>query len=272
MPASRRSTHLQMSRFFLNHLPQMRLRQTVVDTSRHVSRSSSCGSGKNRRCVFEHVRRSHLGLIFVVTLILGPFRELRAQSLLASIGDVLTESILPGGYNAGLELRKILRTDVWKTYRRKVADTTAMNAIYELAFLKSGGDRTHALFASAIAVLEHRTIPIKLTYGLTLKLPLTLESEINFGRRTDNLPEHIYSESVADRDKLQHFFFSAYFGRILGMNWATNTLGTLVEMGEDLFVIGGVSDPRDMHANADGVRFAKQPIGALPSQSLTPNP
>jgi hypothetical protein len=199
-------------------------------------------------------------------------RSLLAQPVFRVLGDLVTESILPGGYNAGADLRILLRTSTWRKYAARVSDTTAMNEIFALAFARCGGNRTHALFASAVAVLEHRTIPVKLLFGAHIDLPLTLESEANFERRVAGLPEHVYSAEVADRDKLQHFFFSAYFSRAFGMNWATNALGAFVEIGESLFVIGGDDDPRDRHANADGARFGKLGVGAMPASCLTPNP
>lgn len=207
-----------------------------------------------------------------VLLIHGSAKQLRAQSIFADFGKILTESVLPGGYYAGAELRAFLRTNAWHNYRQHVSDTTAMNEIYQLAYASTGGNHKHALFASAMAVLEHRTIPIKLLFGIEIDLPLTLEAEANFERRVAELPEHIYSDSISDRDKLQHFFFSAYFNRILGMNWATYALGTLVEMGEDEFVIGGMDDPRDRHANTDGAHFGKLDEAKLPSECVTPNP
>ena len=49
--------------------------------------------------------------------------------------------------------------------------------------------------------------------------------------------------------------FSAYFMGVLKMNSLVTLLGDGVEIGEDLFIVGGVDDPRDRHANKDGRRF-----------------
>ena len=59
------------------------------------------------------------------------------------------------------------------------------------------------------------------------------------------------------------------------MNWLVKMLGNLVEIGEDAFVVGGMNDERDKHANADGLRFgtiARSDPNTRPSDHLTSNP
>ena len=59
------------------------------------------------------------------------------------------------------------------------------------------------------------------------------------------------------------------------MDWFAHLAGEGVEAGETLFVIGDRRDPRDIHANGDGLRFelkTEKSIQHVPSQSLTPNP
>ncbi|MBS1902351.1 MAG: hypothetical protein JSS75_01445 [Bacteroidetes bacterium] len=208
-------------------------------------------------------------------IVFGCGEMARAQSVVAAIGQIVTESILPGGYTAGAELRTFLRSNTWRAYAATRPDSTLMNDIFSLAFMRSGGNRREAVFASALAVLEHRTIPLRLPFGGELDLPLTLETETNFERRVASLPTHVYSERVEDRDKLQHFFFSAYLEQSIGTSWIVSALGSLIETGEELFVIGGANDARDRHANADGVRFARalaRDPNVRPTDCLTPNP
>ena len=212
---------------------------------------------------------------FVIALIIVLTSSLRAQSITNEIGTYLLKTILPSGYEEGLEMRLLLRSSEWKTYRETVSDTTSMNAIYQIAFMMCNGRSKEALLTSGVAVLDHRLLPIKLPFGLVLNIPLTLESEEQFNRRASKLPAHIYSPDIADRDKLQHFFFSAYLKRVVKMNLLTSFVGNMTEIIEDAFVIGGANDPRDKHANADGTRFGLKSAAsetALPTESLTPNP
>ncbi len=199
----------------------------------------------------------------------------RSQSLADHLGSVVLQTILPSGYEEGLEIRLLLRSNQWKHYKEQVADTTAMNMIYELSYALCNGRSKNALLASGVAVLDHRAIPLRLPFGLVLNIPLTLESESRFQARTSALPTYLYSADREDRDKLQHFFFSAYLKRVIGMSLFCKAIGNMTEVLEDAVVIGGANDSRDKHANADGVLFglrSRKDETALPSGSLTPNP
>ena len=199
----------------------------------------------------------------------------RSQSLADHIGSFVLQTILPSGYEEGLEMRLLLRSSQWKRYKEQIVDTTAMNMIYELSYALCNGRSKSALLASGVAVLDHRSIPLRLPFGLVLNIPLTLESETRFQSRTSALPTYLYSATREDRDKLQHFFFSAYLKRVIGMSLFCKLIGNLTEVLEDAVVIGGANDNRDKHANSDGVSFGLRSLEdemALPSGSLSGNP
>ncbi len=208
-------------------------------------------------------------------VLLLPARVTMAQPFFAKVGQFILNVLLPSGYSQGQELRHELRSPEWKAFRMTVDDTTAMDAIYRRSLVLCGGNTKSALLASALGVLDHRSIPLLLPRGLEFDLPLTFESDDEFNQRVGNLPANIYTRRIDDRDKLQHFFFSGYLKRMVGMKWLCRTVGDIVELGEDLFVIGSVSDPRDKHANNDGVQFSSEAamsLDARPSECLTDNP
>jgi hypothetical protein len=189
--------------------------------------------------------------------------------------NVFLSLFLPKGIAEGVALRSYLRSLSWDEYRHSVSEKEAFDEIFLDADELCKDNRAAALLASSIAVLEHKTIPVKLLFGIILQIPLTMESDRDFDARVRELPVHIYDPKIPDVDKLQHFFFSAYFEKSLKMNWLVRLLGNGVEIGEDLFIIGGVDDPRDKHANEDGIGFG---VGCeadslqMPSNFLTPNP
>jgi hypothetical protein len=189
--------------------------------------------------------------------------------------NIFLKFFLPKGIAEGVALRSYFRSRAWDEFRRSHSDVESFDEIFDDADELCNNNRTAALFASSIASLEHKTIPLKLFFGFTLEIPLTMESQQDFDARVSKLPEYIYDSKIADRDKLQHFFFSAYFMYALKMNWLVTLLGDGVEIGEDLFIVGGVDDPRDRHANKDGRRFGeayKYEALPKPSESLTSNP
>ena len=189
--------------------------------------------------------------------------------------NIFLSVFFPKGIAEGVALRSYLRSSSWEECRKNVSDRKALDEIFEDADDLCNHNRTAALLASSVAVLEHKTIPLKLLFGMVIQLPLTVESQKDFDSRVAKLPVYLYDSKTPDRDKLQHFFFSAYFMRTLKMNLLVRLLGDAVEIGEDLFIVGGVNDARDRHANYDGIRFGesceKDPL-LKPSDYLTPNP
>ena len=218
--------------------------------------------------------------LIVILFILICFSQTHAQIALpddsADVSvyhqNILLKFFLPKGVAEGVALRSYLRSKAWDRFRKLHSDRESFDEIFDDADELCNDNRTAAILASSIACLEHKTIPIKLFFGMTLEIPLTMESQQDFDARVSKLPEYIYEAKISDRDKLQHFFFSAYFMRILKMNSFVTLLGDGVEIGENLFIVGGVDDLRDRHANKDGIRFGDacdNDTLSMPSQFLT---
>jgi len=176
----------------------------------------------------------------------------------------LASWILPDGFREGYEVREFIASPLYDSLRAIANDRETLDALYEYAYYKAHGNERSASFAMLVAVFEHRTIPLK----LGLAIPLSFEEEEAFRRRVERLPRHIYNDTTDDRDKLQHFFSSAYAQRTLGMSWLVNAFGEVIEILEEKFVTGGANDRRDIVANRDGMRFALS-RNRLPSEFLT---
>jgi hypothetical protein len=107
----------------------------------------------------------------------------------------------------------------------------------------------------------------------SIEIPLTLEKDSVFVQRFKHLPSRIYADTPkeGDKDKLQHFFASAYLTYISEAPKLTRTTGNLVEWGEAKIVVGGTDDPRDKRANKHGESFGRDLIVVktlLPSDYL----
>lgn len=189
-------------------------------------------------------------LLLVILLSSQSFAQ--SKTPLMVFGSLFT----PKGYIEGYQLRDLIRSDVYIEETEGMPHREKLDYIYDEAYILSRGDFQAAQLASAVATLEHRTIEIKLLFGASITLPLTFEPEESFTERVERLPSRIYSDSTEDKDKMQHFFLSAYLKRTLGTNLLVRLLGSFVEAGEDAFIVGGMSDERDMHANEEGIRFA----------------
>lgn len=160
--------------------------------------------------------------------------------------------LFPASIRAGYQARRWVR-DVLPP-ADSVTDLDRIDLIYRRALVEADGDPDRALFAALMAVFEHRTIP----FSFGLQIPLTLEPMEEFRRRLSHLPHHLFSDRPAggDQDKLQHFFASAWLAHALDSREIADLFGIGIEIGEDLFIVGGANDDRDLRANRLGQHFA----------------
>jgi hypothetical protein len=162
--------------------------------------------------------------------------------------------LLPESLFAGYQTRAWVR-DYLPESNDSLSDLDRVDMIYLRALRESGGDHGRALLASLFAVFEHHTIPL----SIGINLPLTLEPTGAFQRRVARLPGRLFADMPAgnDRDKLQHFFASAWLAWTLDGTAVADLIGLGIEVGEDAFVRGGANDRRDVRANRLGQHFAE---------------
>jgi len=173
-------------------------------------------------------------------------------------------------------VRAYIRDEQFQLLRHQYGDVCAVDFIYLKALQTAQYDMARALFVSFLAVLEHRVIHIKTAFHLTIPIMLTFETDSAFIGRVRHLPNNIYSDSpkgiARDRDKLQHFFGSAFLSYILAQPEMVHSIGDLLEWAEPGIVVGGENDPRDKRANLQGEQFGRDlsivPT-LLPSDYLT---
>lgn len=199
-------------------------------------------------------------------------KEKEGFSLGGFVGDMFTPQVVIDTR----QIRTYVRDARFKELYRRCGDLRTVDGIY-LKALKIAEYRIgRALFLSMMAVLEHQNIDLKMPIISSLPLPLTFEEDSLFKMRKKNLPRKIYPDSPlneeGDRDKLQHFFASAYLSYVSESQDLTRTTGNLVEWGEAKFVVGGADDPRDKRANRHGEAFGRDLHSVktlLPSDYLT---
>ncbi len=158
------------------------------------------------------------------------------------------------------ELKQFLQSRTFRQIRRQMGDRRAVDALFVRAMSLTNNNTAMALFLSMVASLEHRMVGLKMPL-FQLYLPLCEESEEEFQRRVAHLPSRLYDDSPADpegdRDKLQHFFGSAFVTYLCESRGSADRVGEFVERGEEAFIVDGVNDNRDRRANRDGQRFGE---------------
>jgi hypothetical protein len=176
-----------------------------------------------------------------------------------SITSFLQNAFTPQLITDTKRIRDYVRDPRFRVLTRRCGDLRAVDAIYVCALKVADFDMARALFLSLMAVLEHQNVKLKLPIVSSITLPLTFEEDSLFRARREQLPMHVYPDSPAggDRDKLQHFFASAYISFASESPELARASGNAVEWGEAQFVVGGADDYRDRRANKHGERFGR---------------
>jgi hypothetical protein len=157
-------------------------------------------------------------------------------------------------------LREYVRGEEFATLRVLHGDLTAVDRIFEKSLEITWSNCYEALLISTFAVMNHRNFGLDLPLiGDLFWIPLTSEFPDEFNDRLRNLPGRLYPDSpggdVKDKDKLQHFFGSAFVQFVSESHQGAERVGDMVEFGEGQFIVGGHFDERDRRANQQGRAF-----------------
>lgn len=176
-----------------------------------------------------------------------------------SIGRFLSETFTPKLILDTRRIRDYIRDPRFKELTFRCGDLRAVDGIYLKALKIADYNVSRALFLSLMGTLEHENVEFKMPVVGAFDVPLTFEDDSLFSARTKNLPSKIYPDTPpeGDRDKLQHFFASAYLSYVSESPELAKESGNLVEWGEARFVVGGADDPRDKRSNKHGDAFGR---------------
>jgi hypothetical protein len=178
-----------------------------------------------------------------------------------SVGKFFSETFTPRLVVDSRRIRDYVRDPRFRLLLERCGDLRAVDGIYLKALKLTEFNVGRALFLSLMATLEHRNVDFRIPVVGVLSMPLTFEQDSIFAARKKNLPSKIYADSPStrdgDKDKLQHFFASAYLAYAAESPEFARQSGNFVEWGEAKFIVGGVDDPRDRRANKHGEAFGR---------------
>ncbi len=182
---------------------------------------------------------------------------------------------LPEVFRDETALKRYIRDPRFVQLRRIAGDTIAVNMIFMRALEIADEDISLALLIAALATFDHFRLGIRTVIFGTIYLPLTLESDSAYRARYAHLPRRILPDSLGgrknDKDKLQHFFGSAYLTYVSNSKAMARSFGDFIEWGEPRFIVGGDFDERDKYANRLGQEFGMRLLDGedvLPSDVL----
>ncbi len=160
--------------------------------------------------------------------------------------------------------------------KKELGDLSAVDSIYKQAIQQTDYDYSEALLALTFATVPYKEVPIQIPIiKSTIYYPLISASDSIFNLKNENLPRNIFFDSpidnYGDKDKLAHFFGSAYISFASNIFDLGNPIGYFVEVFEESFKVQSSIDERDLMTNKLGNSFGeilKQNITILPSQII----
>ena len=158
--------------------------------------------------------------------------------------------------------------------RSEIGDVAAVDSIYIDAVNYSNRDISEALLALMLATVPYREVPVQIPIvNSIVNYPLTSADQETFLKKNNNLPRYLFFDSpqndYGDKDKLAHFFGSAFLSYESNIFDIGKLIGYFVEAFEESFKVQSSVDLRDLDVNEYGRLFGnllKENKQLLPSQ------
>lgn len=162
------------------------------------------------------------------------------------------------------------------TLKKEIGDLKTVDSIFIKSCNHSNKDFSEALLALTFATVPYKEVPIQIPLlKVIVNYPLISASDSIFLLKNENLPRYIFFDSPADnygdKDKLAHFFGSAYISYASNIFDLGDPIGYFVEVFEESFKVQSTIDERDLITNNLGNTFGKllkRNKNILPSQII----
>ncbi len=162
------------------------------------------------------------------------------------------------------------------TLKKEIGDLKTVDSIFIQSCNHSNKDFSEALLALTFATVPYKEVPIQMPLlKVIVNYPLISASDSIFLLKNENLPRYIFFDSPADnygdKDKLAHFFGSAYISYASNIFDLGDPIGYFVEVFEESFKVQSAVDERDLITNKLGNTFGKllkRNKNILPSQII----
>jgi hypothetical protein len=183
------------------------------------------------------------------------------------------QSQLSKGVN---EISIYIASGYFKEISASVNDLALIDSIYLKALSLNNYDYSETLLALCFATIPYREVPIRIPLlNLIVNYPLLSAPDSVYQMKNENLPMNIFFDSpqdnYGDKDKLAHFFGSAFLSYNSLFFDLGNLFGYFVEAFEEDFKVQSSIDERDLITNNLGFIFGsllKSNKKILPSSIL----
>jgi hypothetical protein len=169
-----------------------------------------------------------------------------------------------------------IASDHFVNLRHKIGDLSATDSIYAETLSFNRNDYSEALLSLMFATVPYREVPIQIPIIKTLvDYPLISADNETYQKKNKNLPRYLFfdtpNDDYGDKDKLAHFFGSAFLSYESNIFDLGKLIGYFVEAFEESFKVQSGVDVRDLDVNDYGRLFGKilkENKKILPSQII----
>lgn len=195
---------------------------------------------------FSQLRIKNIAFI-IITLSFLPTSAFSQQSNLSKAVNYLSEFI---------------GSNYFKNLRLTNNDLALTDTIYLRALKYDDNNYQEALFDLTFAVIPYNKVRVEIPLidaVVVYKLPSA--SENIYLMKNSNLPRYLFFDSpqnnYGDKDKLAHFFGSAFLSYSSNIFDLGNLFGYFIEVFEQDFEVQNSIDPRDLQTNKLGNIFGE---------------
>ena len=172
-------------------------------------------------------------------------------------------------------LSEFIASDYFNQLKKTNDDLELTDTLFLRAVKFKNFDYSEALLALTFATVPYNEVPIQFPLIGILDYPLVSANDSVFLQKNKNLPKDLFYDSpkdnFGDKDKLAHFFGSAFISYSSNIFDLGDLIGYFVEVFEQSFKVQSSIDQRDLRTNKLGNIFGetlKKNKNVLPSQIM----
>lgn len=172
-------------------------------------------------------------------------------------------------------LSEFIASDYFLNLKKTNNDLELTDTLFLRAVKFKNYNYSEALLALTFAAVPYKEVPIQIPLIGILNYPLISANDSIFLHKDKNLPKELFydtpTDDFGDKDKLAHFFGSAFISYTSNIFDLGDLIGYFVEVFEQSFKVQSIIDQRDLRTNKLGNIFGnilKKNYNILPSQIM----
>lgn len=142
----------------------------------------------------------------------------------------------------------------------RINDLALVDTLFRRSVQFRNNDYSEALLSLTFATIPYKVVPIQVPLlNIIINFPLISAGDSVFSVKNKNLPKDLFfdtpKDKFGDKDKLAHFFGSAFLAYNSSIFDLSDLIGYFVEVFEEEFKVQSKIDNRDLMTNKLGYIF-----------------